>query len=159
LVELAFGWLASQEVMALVMKADPHNKVITQEAYKEYVDHGKGGKIPKWVGVTEEDKKRAHDVLDEHMSYVSADSMLAATESALSDMGTLIPPKTLPPTETDVVIVGAGLTGLTCAAAFKDEARVAKLHLLEKSEAVAGVWTFHGNCFSRVKSQAPATFG
>lgn len=59
------------------------------------------------------------------------------------------------PSSSAAVVVGAGLTGLTVAAALK-EAGHEKLVILEKSSSVGGVWRFYGNPHSRVNSTEPA---
>jgi 3-oxoacyl-(acyl-carrier-protein) synthase/thioesterase domain-containing protein len=58
------------------------------------------------------------------------------------------------PQKAEVVIVGAGLAGLTIAAEFANDG--ADLAVLEKTAVVGGTWRLYGNAYSRVNSSEPS---
>lgn len=65
----------------------------------------------------------------------------------LPDMGPTDDPL---PTEVDVVIVGAGITGAMAAKSFTQ--RNMSVLVLERREAVGGIWRYYGNVYSRVNT-------
>ena len=58
-----------------------------------------------------------------------------------------------PPAKVGIVIVGAGLTGISAACGFANAG--VDLALLEKTRRTGGVWRAFGNPFSRVNSSEP----
>ena len=67
------------------------------------------------------------------------------------------PPATPPlPIRLDVIVVGAGVTGLTVASMFKSEGKT--VAVLEKERAIGGVWARYANATSRLNSSGPSYF-
>jgi len=58
------------------------------------------------------------------------------------------------PEEVDVLVVGAGVTGLYQAAQFKDDGR--SVLMVDRVDGIGGVWYMHGNDYSRVNSSEVA---
>ncbi|MDC0525534.1 phosphopantetheine-binding protein [bacterium] len=58
-----------------------------------------------------------------------------------------------PPFWSDVIVVGAGLTGLSVAVNFVEQ--TVDCRILEKTSSCGGVWRWYGNPFSRVNSTEP----
>jgi cation diffusion facilitator CzcD-associated flavoprotein CzcO len=64
-------------------------------------------------------------------------------------------PMKKPPVELEVVVVGAGISGLSFAAEYVSQGGKA-VGVLEKSTGIGGVWTVHANSYSRVQTAEPA---
>jgi len=159
LVELTFGWAIGPEVTALVVKADAHHKAIKDKIWNDHVEQTKGVTFPKPRGISQRDKENAARVLGAHMNSVQSDEMMANTKKAQASILATLPKKLPPPAVTDVIVVGAGLTGLSVAANFAENTGTpADLRIFERSNTVAGVWNFYGNCFSRVNISGPAYY-
>lgn len=61
-----------------------------------------------------------------------------------------------PPVETTAVVVGAGMSGLTCAIELVATTSIADLCILERSATAGGVWHSQANSYSRVNSSEPS---
>ena len=90
----------------------------------------------------------SHDDLTIVERVHSARAALSALDAAASNSPTECP------ASSDVVIIGAGLTGLILAASLVDAG--AELLILEAQASVGGVWRWYGNPHSRVNSTEPA---
>ena len=88
---------------------------------------------------------------------VSMQERAVASEAALHSLDNALKARRMTsiPSQAEVTIVGAGLSGLTVAAGFATVG-AHPLAVIEKSASAAGVWRHQGNAFSRVNSSEPS---
>jgi hypothetical protein len=84
---------------------------------------------------------------------MSLEERVSSFRAAEVRLDAVVPGRRPPPAQVDVVVVGAGLAGISIASRFV-EAEV-DVALLERSMRAGGVWREHANPFSRVNSTEP----
>jgi len=115
-----------------VIELDDHEDTELMAAY----GHGFAKHAPKSM------LRKITEVVKQHLLNKDVDD-----PSKLPDIGPTDGPC---PKEVDVVIVGAGISGVCAARAFKQQGF--KPLVLEKSNAVGGIWKFYANVYSRVNT-------
>jgi cation diffusion facilitator CzcD-associated flavoprotein CzcO len=88
------------------------------------------------------------------MNSLTESETLDASVEIMRALFAAVPQEQQPPSQTAVVILGAGLTGLSLAAAFSVDGEL-DMAVFEKTRALGGVWAHYGNSFSRVNVSGP----
>ena len=90
---------------------------------------------------------------------VSLQELAEQSRAAELEIDALIRRARQPPSMSDAVVIGGGLSGLVVAAAFMSEDNSGdsiQTTVLEQSTSVGGVWRHHANMLSRVNSSEPS---
>lgn len=102
-------------------------------------------------------------ILDEHRvevgralaeTKVTFEDRLTASQEAEAALDAVLRPHLPVPESADIVVVGAGLAGLTISGTLSDAAQ--KFIVLEKSSSAGGQWRWSANFSSRVNSSEPS---
>ena len=99
--------------------------------------------------------ERVSKLLESRRSYLSETRVLRAMRAYGCALIEDVAQVREPPQQSDALVVGAGLSGLSIAAALAAEGR-AEVVILEKSSVAGGMWSFHGSSSSRTSVSGPA---
>jgi len=153
-LEIALSRLCSLETIATVRAAYPAAESSVPASFKERLKEAKSVAPVTSKFIFRTDSK---ELAYKHMNFLDAQTCAARAVDAATQLAQCVraPPK--PPAYVEVVVIGAGLTGLSVAASFVSDG-TRDVGLLEKAAGLTGVWATFGNSFSRVNVSGPGYY-